>query len=89
MPRRQPAYELAERAGGHVMSRRKLGPTVIIVPVRLSVVEAGLISTGWRATLEILGHRFWRCECLRLHTSTGAAISCGMIARRQMAQENA
>jgi hypothetical protein len=89
MPRRQVAHELAERAGGHVMSRRKPGPTIIIVPVRLSGVEAGLISTGWRATLEIAGQRFWCCECLRLHTSTDAAIACGMMARREMAPENA
>jgi hypothetical protein len=59
------------------------------VPVRLSMVEAGLTATGWRATLEIVGQRFWCCECPHLHTSTGAAISCGMMARRQMALENA
>jgi hypothetical protein len=68
------------------MGGYKLGPKVIIVPVRFSVVEAGLTSTGWRATLEIAGQRFWCCECLRLHTSTDAAIACGMIARRQMTE---
>jgi hypothetical protein len=89
LPRRQAAHELVERAGSHVMSRNKRGPTVIVVPVRVSVVEAGLTSTGWRATLEIAGQQFWCCECLRLHTSTNAAIACGLAARSQMARENA
>jgi hypothetical protein len=89
MPRLQAAHELAERAGGQVVGRNKRGPTVIVVPVGVSVVEAGLISTGWRATLEIAGQRFWCCECRRLHTSTNAAIACGMAARSQMARENA
>jgi hypothetical protein len=70
------------------MGGYKQGPTVIVVPVRVSVVEAGLTSTGWRATLEIAGRRLWCCECLRLHTSTHAAIACGMTARRQMAWES-
>jgi hypothetical protein len=74
----------ARRRGKH-----KPGPAVIVVPVRVSVVEAGLTATGWRATLEIAGQRFWCCECLRLHTSTDAAIACGMAARSQMARENA
>ena len=46
------------------------------------------LRRGWRATLEIAGQRFWCCECLRLHTSTGAAVACGMAARSQMAREH-
>jgi hypothetical protein len=89
MPRLQAAREVAEHAGGHAMGGYKPGPTIIVVPVWVSVVEAGLTTTGWRATLEIAGQRFWCCECLRLHTSTDAAIACGMIARRQISRENA